>query len=732
MKYLPFPDFVLRTPLLPFSNLKSNTFSDLSNPLIRESIFLASPVLFIELNKKETVSAKDRERIEYALERYFSRMTTRCTPFGLFAGCTEGKTKGEKTSFTISDTISRRTRLDMYFLYSLYDFLIKIPEIKTKIKYYPNNSLYSIGKKYRYVEYQSTESGRNYKITEIERTLYLDKILRLASKGSNIQSIISGLSIDNIPEEDIRLFIDELIDSQILLGELCQSVVGDDFLNRVIFLLETINCNDSLLVFLKEIKYLLEKIDTGNNGLGLYEKIIAIIEKTKVPFKETYLFQTDMFKDAIEVSIGNNILNELQKVMTFLNKITPIRNNELLNQFQKRFDERYETREVPLLEALDPELGIGYPPGYGSNDISPLVDNMFLPLKMGQGEEPINFFQSLMLKKIAECTAKNQTEITLTDNDIKNFTPNWDDLPPTIYTLFEIIRSQPDNTLIKLNYFGGNCGANLIGRFAYADENLNQLVKSITQKEKELLPDMILAEIVYLPESRIGNILYRPHFRDYEIPYMAYSDLPSKQLLYLSDLMLSIKKGKMVIRSKKLNKEILPRLTTAHNYLLSSMPVYRFLCDMQHSTGRNSIYFSWGNLLQKEFTFLPRVRYSNTILSPATWNINIKEIEPYFKIKKDEELLIETTKFRKENRIPRYTLMKDGDNELFVDWENVISIRSLFTIIQKRQNVIFTEFLFEPENAVTKNNSGVYRNECLVALYKNKNNETSSKNIHTR
>lgn len=719
MKYLPFPDFVLRTPLLPFNSLNSNSPSNLSEPLIKEAIFLASPVLLSEFNKKGVLNIKEQDRIEYALARYLSRMTTRCTPFGLFAGCTLGKT-GNQTNFIIGDTISRKTRLDMYFLYTLYDYLIKIPEIKNKIKYYSNNSLYRVGKKYRYVEYQATESGRRYEITGVDRSPYLDKILRLASNGTDIQSLIVGLNIDEIPEKDIRLFIDELINSQILIGELCQSVVGDDFLTRVIHLLEAIECNDSLLAFLKEIRYILDKIDTENSGLGLYEKIIETIEKTKIPFKEAYLFQTDMFKEAINVSLGDEVSEELQKVMEFLNKITPAQNNESINQFQRRFYERYEDREMSLLEVLDPELGIGYPSGYESNDISPLVDNMFLPLRMEQGNVQINSFETLLLKKVAECIANNQHEIILTNNDIKDFTSNWEDLPPTIYTLFETIRSKSDDVLIKLDYFGGSCGANMIGRFAYADENLNLLVKTITQKEKELLPDAILAEIVYLPESRMGNILYRPHIRDYEIPYMAYSDLPSNQLLHLSDLMLSIQKGKLIIRSRKLNKEIIPRLTTAHNYSLSSMPVYRFLCDMQHPSGRNSIYFNWGNLLQRDFIFLPRLRYSNTILSPATWNINIKKIEQFFEIKEDEELITKISKFRDENRIPRYVLMPEGDNELFVDWENVISIRSLFSVIRKKLGVTFKEFLFEPENAVAKSNSGVYRNECLVAFYKNK------------
>ena len=63
--------------------------------------------------------------------------------------------------------------------------------------------------------------------------------------------------------------------------------------------------------------------------------------------------------------------------------------------------------------------------------------------------------------------------------------------------------------------------------------------------------------------------------------------------------------------------------------------------------------------------------------------------------------------------------MSDSDNELFVDWGNLLSIRTLFSIIKKRQSVKFKEFLFEPENAVIKDSIGAYTNEFIVAFHKN-------------
>lgn len=719
MKYSIFSNFVLRTPLLAFNKRDSSLYSLLSKPLIKEAIFLASPVLSTELDKIDPAKISNYNRLSYALNRYLRRMSTRCTPFGLFAGCTLGKADNY-TKFVISDIVTRKTRLDMYFLYVLYDYLIRIPDIKYKIKYFPNNTLYRIDKKYRYVEYQSFESGRKYQIAEIERSVYMDKILSVASYyGADISSLTACLEAEAISKSEANQFIEDLINAQILIGELSQSVTGDDFLTQIIKLLEAIDYRDGLLVSLKEIERILMEIDIENNGLERYEKIKRTIEHMYIPFKESHLFQVDMFKEAIDVSLGVNIINEIQVVMDFLNKITPVRNNEMLKNFQQRFSERYEDREVPLLEVLDPDLGIGYSDSYESNNISPLVDDLFLPNKMGVNNEYITPFQSLLFKKVSTCISNNQTEITLGNQDVKDFNSNWDDLPPTIYTMFEIIRSKSDDILIKLNYFGGSCGANLLGRFAYADKSINQFVGDIIQKEQDLISNAILAEIVYLPESRVGNVLYRPHIREYEIPYMTYSAFPSKQLLHLSDLMISIRESRLVIRSKRLDREVVPRLTTAHNFSLSSMPIYRFLCDMQHPIGRRSIAFNWGNLIQKEFNFLPRVRYSNTILSPATWYVSVVEMELLFKIDDDEILIFEVTKFRKGKQMPHCVFMLDGDNELFVDWMNIIDVRSLFSIIKNRSVVVFNEFLFEPENAIAESTSGVYLNECIVAFYKN-------------
>lgn len=646
--YKSFSSFIFRFPGIPFNDLSiilydnDSLLDKLSTPYFQECIYIASPVLYDELQKllnERIIKKKDIERIIYSLVRYLSRMSTRCTPFGLFAGCNIGKINGDKTSIVLEELICRTTRLDMHYISALYDAIIKIPEIKENIKFLPNTSLYKAGRKYRYVETLYIGTRRKYQITEIEKSSYLDKILKEAESGVTIKKIINVLVCEEITEQEATGFVNELINSQVITPELYQSVTGEDLLSRIIQLLEKrLPADINLLGQLKRIKALLEKMDTEENALSLYQQVISIIQEMRIPYEEKFLFQIDMGREISSASLGSEIMKELESAMIFLNKITPSGRKEQLNKFRQDFYNRYEEREISLMEALDPEMGIGYPSNSNLYP-EPLIDNLNFPLPSSYNNQDYNSLQSFLFQKITDYSSLNKKEIILMEEDFKEFKNNWEDLPPTIYTLFEIIRGDKENPLIRLKSCGGSCAANLLGRFSHTDQKIERFAKEITNKEQEIFADVILAEVVHSPEARVGNILSRPHLRDYEILYMSDSDLPRDRLLPLSDLMLSVKQGELVIRSKRLNKKIVPRLTTAHNYHYpGTMPVYRFLCDMQVQTGRNHLYFSWGQQLEKELSFLPRVRYKNVILSSATWIIKIEDLKSFFVIKDNNNL----------------------------------------------------------------------------------------------
>ena len=734
MTYKSFDKFFYRIPLLPYNRLhfvlenRDSLLECIRRIEVQEAIFLASPVLFMEIEKYIKMLDGNEEstnKVVLSCVRYISRMSTRCTPFGLFAGCGVGRVgdREEATNIIINSSIDKITRLDMYYLLSLYNVLILKMDFRYRVKYYPNTTLYKIGKRFRYIEILYTNVKRKYQITEVSNFYYVNKLLQIAQKGANIKTLTSILISDGISEESADKFVNDLIDSQVLVPELNQSVTGEDFFMRFISLLNSISdSDDSVLIELRKVKLLLDQLNStiDSYSFKLYDEIIEKLKKLGGSYEKQFVFQVDMKRKSSYSVLNSDIINEIKLAMNFLSKITMFQKNEMLSRFKQDFYNRYEDREVALLEVLDPEIGIGYPSKVGGQISSSLINDLMLPRDDQRGDSLYNRIQSTLFQKIISSSNKfRELEVELTDADVEGLETNIDALPPTICAMVDIVCADPKNICIKLRSCGGSSAANLLSRFAHMDKEIEQLIIDITGKEQELMSDVILAEVVYSPEARICNILSRPHLREYEIPINSYSDLPQDKQILLSDLFLSMKQGKLIIRSKKLNKIVVPRLTTAHNYYNDLMPAYRFLCDMQVQSGKNGLQFNWEKSLEDRLSFLPRIKYRNTILSSAIWNVKVSELRCFFEKYNGNQLLDVVSVWRKEYFIPRYVLMPDGDNEFFVDWENTLSIHALYSIIKSRKYVRFVEFLFDHKDSVAKNTTDFYTNQCLVFFINN-------------
>ena len=236
------------------------------------------------------------------------------------------------------------------------------------------------------------------------------------------------------------------------------------------------------------------------------------------------------------------------------------------------------------------------------------------------------------------------------------------------------------------------------------------MVLQITDAEQFACGDKIVAEVAHIPQSRTGNILSRPHLRGYEIIYLSNSLLGSDNLIPANDLLVSVKQNRVVLRSRRFKKEILPRLTTAHNYNgTDPSPVYRFLCDLQHPNGRISLMFYWGGLFS--ISHLPRVMYRNIILSRERWTM--KQL-PFDKKTISEENL---QRWAQHYQLPQYVSLVAGDNKLLVDTQNILSVEVMMSEIGRGESFVLEEFI--PCKGVSPNSQGMdCQNECIVPLIK--------------
>lgn len=735
LAYTPFSTFVLRTPFFPLENVRLLTSkADLDenalkevckNPAVQEALFLASPAFYREAMKwieGKLPNQKEEDKAMQGVYRYFARMCTRCTPFGLFAGITTGSV-GERTEIELSahEQDNLHIRLDMNYVCALAKDLSGLKAVKERLRFFPNTSLYAMGEKLRYVEYNFKKAKRSHHIAAVENSPYLQNVLMAARQGKRMDELAALLVDDEITHEEALAFVDELVESQLLMSELEPTVSGGDPLEQIIKVLNAIEDEEGKGMA-RTLESINDRLSTMRSPKAFrpvsdYLEVKNGLASFPTQFEEKFLFQGDLFQHTERCTVSRQLVEEVFRTVAFLNRVSPAFENENLKSFTEAFYARYEDEEVPLAVALDAEAGVGYVQN-AYNGITPLVDDIMFPMQRQNHISSRTLpFQVMLQQKFAEAIKAGQTEIALSDPDLEGFEEaRWEDTQETLSAFIQVLEDER----FVFKSAGGSCAANLIGRFAHLDESLLEHTKQIVAKD-EADEEKIYAEIVHLPESRVGNILHRPTIRNHEIPYLAQSSLPIDRQIGLDDLMVSVRGGKIVLRSKKHGKTVVPRLTTAHNFSANALPVYHFLCDLQNQGKRGGFGFSWG-VLENTQVYLPRVTYGKAILSLATWNFFTKDITKLNDAKGKEERIDCFMEMANQRGIVDEVVLEDSDNELYLNLKNRFCVGLLLDLVKRRPMFVLKEFAFAIADSPAISGKATRANEILIAYHKNHKN----------
>lgn len=700
--------------------LRSKLREALQRTEIREAIFVASPDMeeMLEPWLQGKLRGEKQERVERSLVRYLSRMAARPTPFGLFSGCSTGAW-GQDSLLKVEglEASLRHTRLDMDYLCSLVEELEKDPKVRGTLRYRPNSSLYTAAGRLRYAEVRfSAERGRNYHLVALEPTSYLEATLERAQAGTTIEELARPLVDDEISFEEASAYIHELIDNQVLVSNLYPTVTGEEPIHGVVERLkshpDTLELGERLGSALARIEALDQ--NTCERTPETYRKLAKDLETLPAKIKLKYLFQVDLVKPAPEARLSVKVRHDIEEGIDLLHRLAPPKGNNPMKSFMDAFRERYESRWIPLLEVLDDESGIGFESSQAPGaEASPLLEGLFFPGREERSGPPFTGRDFYFIKHLMAHPGEKEWE--LSSEDLKALENREPALYPDAFAAMPVLaaRSFEDldagNYEMLLEHFSGPSGARLLGRFCHGDHRLEEAVKTHLAAEEALAPGAIFAEIVHLPEGRMGNILCRPLLRGYEIPYLGVSGAEDELQIPLQDLQVSVMGDRVVLRSARLKKEIVPRLSTAHNYS-RGLGVYRFLCRLQDQKGAPNGW-SWGNL--DNLPFLPRVRKGRHILSKAKWRVESKELKEIFDATESEAYTLFQA-WREKRGLPRMVLLADYDNTLLVDLKNTLWLETLLNLVAKRPSFELQECFPEPDHLLAIGPEGKFCHELVV------------------
>jgi hypothetical protein len=733
--YDPYDHFMLRAPLFPIGllsaipELPEELFTWLKSmwrdPLVREGLMLGS-FEFSQRIDQEFNSGKPTppdNGLLHSLLRYLCRFSSRCTPFGTFAGFCTGEI-GQFTSMVLGEQENHflHARPDMEYLMGIARLLQVDPSIRESLLFTANTSLYKVGSRWHYVEIKIPPGNhkKSYDIVTIDDGSVIEDLLEYCVDGRTTDEIRIYLNGGGWPENEVAEFVESLVDSQVIVSGIEPVVCGPEYIEMLTSSFRP-ECRDHPIVrSLDEIREVFDQIDHPLAVLKSLPSLEKILAGIPVSVNRNHLIQVDMNLCHSSMTIDMSISNQILLGLRILKSISMTSTPELLNGFSEAFTKRYGDRKVQLVKALDPETGIGLEgavEGYWTDPVAWIDDLNWGPAfnKSSVESNPGNHW---LQGKIFEIIREGKLYLTLESSDLQSIGIHEGSWPNQMTALVELFETESDQEL-NIHFLHGSAGnpSFLLGRFGFADpDSTRNWISQLIADEIALSPDEVFAEVIHLPEDRTGNVLQRPSFLNFEIPYLANSAKSREFQIPVTDLMISVDGKKIILTSASSGKKIRPRMTNAYNHQLGNLAIYKFLYRVQFQEPTSSFRPHWGDIISQA-SFIPGVRFKNMILTAPIWFIHCDEIAKWFHPEKNEVDLIDLLAWREAKQMPEEMLWISSDQELFFNWRNPNLLLALWDSIRNHDIVRVRPFYLSQGTPV-KGPDGVYANQMVLCYRK--------------
>lgn len=723
-------DFVVvRVPRLSLAKIKElpNSEADicdylsswLASPGILEAIYLASPSLVARLDYwRNRPESKSGRKVTTALLKYLIRMSSRATPFGLFSGVALAHFADATEIKPYNMQLDRRkTRLDMFYLSTIQQQWAQSNEGQQKLRYVPNSTLYRLGSHLHYIEsYHSLQ--RQYRLSSVECDEALDLMLQLADGGKPESELVEQFcsACPETAPEEVKGYLQQLIKEQVLVVELKLPLTNGQTDQAFVHELQRAdNLRDSMLLqtVIDNLGTLDQKQTAQPND---YQAIVQKLKELPYPVSENKLFQTDSWRSMARAQLDKSLVTMLEKTLLTL-KAQSVSAHSRFQEFITSFQQRFEGQFIPLLQLLDDEAGIPFSSYTGYE--TPLLAGVNIvnrqqrtAKRQSQSELEKFILKAMKQNARAECIQLCSNELLMHSNT----TAIWQQLPASFAANISCYLDNDGKPLLHLHGFIGPSGANLLGRFCHLDGELQQKVRDYLSAEEALSPEVVFAEVVHMPDGRPGNVIARPLLRHYEIVFLADTLLPKEQQIPLQDLYVFIEAGQVKLWSKRLNKQVIPRLTSAHNYFSRSLGVYHFLCMLQHQQALLPHFSTPASFLQMDIQ--PRVQLDNVIIQEAQWQVERSMLSALVVDHKWQPDAWSALQLRYQ--LPRYVCYAVSDNVLTIDLHNPVMITVLLGETSGQSQIQLKESLAMQYQSMVASEEGPFAHEIIVPMINEK------------
>lgn len=620
-----------------------------SQRTLREAVLLASPVLATQVTRaletdRSATPVKKLRRIHKGLLKYALRLSTRCTPFGTFAGMT-------MLPFGTGDPVlAVEHRRHVFASRTLARRLAQDVRAGGAARLFTNPAVLRRGDRYVIAVLRGSEvTDDTVSVRATGPATLAMEFARVARPRQRIEEYLAGTYPDAPPATIDRL-ITQLVDAEVLLSTADPSFFDVDVLDRV----------PATAPGLAEIRQALRRY--ANAGADTATDELRTLLAVCGPGGE---LQRDIHID-IELTASGSVpvavRSAAETAVRLLTRTTLFTGRDpALNDFCDAFQERYGHTLVPLLHAVDEELGIGFPRSYGGGT----------PPAGKNGGQPKQ--RDLRGRLLERARRLGTGTVEITDADIEDL-PEPEALASGYDIFLRLHRgsSGPVATVIGANFPGGSAVGRFTPAIAAADTHLRRCADWDQHWWSAAAADGngVVVDIDYVC-GRDGVNEVAATGRVFPKTLVVNSDPGDdpERTLRLSDIYLGLAGDRVrlfladgtPLRCQQLN------MVTVE----TGARIVRLLQDISND-GFVRPYWSWGEL-ESGIHFFPEVRYDGVVVAERRWRY--PDTAP--------RTVQAVRTWLSDADVERYVLIGELDNRLHLDTEHPLHLDLLIDQIGK-------------------------------------------------
>lgn len=737
---------MLRAPVLPVSAYPATTSTagadvrqrlkdTARDPRIAHAVHVASPSLTAALGTAfaepddAAPAGRKAARATSTLLRYVTRMSTRPTPYGLFAAVGAAHF-GPHTSLRLAaDPVARtRTRADSAWILALIRS-IEDSDLRAALSLGLNPMLYRSGDRVVLPIADVYGQGDN-RLIDVRATLPVEVAFQLAAAGGAVEREFVERLVELVPgatADRAATLVGQLRELHFLVGDLRPATTAalpeTDLLKRLDGIAGADHVRDGLL----ELRRLADVIDDGNGRTPVADlDRLVTHQRGLTPGYDGPTYQVDAALALVGSGLNAEVGATVAQAADLLLRLgcTRPRPPHIVDYHQE-FLERYGVdAEIPLLEVLSPERGLDAPAPYTSPARSaPLPSASSMP----EDEERRNRRLAAVLSEVLH---DGLDRLELTDERIGRLSV-WDPAtgpaPRPALDIFGCVVADSATAIDEGRWSfvvspGPMAdGGRTFGRFSdLLAENDVDLLRCYARDEESRCPGLAFVELSYLsPYGRSGNVAISPRLRRREICLNTAAALPTGAQVALADILVGASGDRFYLRSAATGEEL--RVTQSHMLTATSAPnVCRLLLELSDDAFAPLAGWDWGTAATAPY--LPRVCRDRLVLAPAQWTLTwtLLGVAVGDRRPGPDAYRAALGRWRDRWRVPRYVYLSYLDNRLLLDLDDPAFVAELHAEMARsghRGAVLLQEALPGPEHAWLTDTAGRrYMSEVVVPL----------------